>query len=60
MEVNEVNGATMSNGEYSAFLGGVAAGFATGAAIPSPLSPVLGAIAGITAMGSAYYAYMAA
>lgn len=60
MEIEAVNGAAMSDGQYSAFLGGVAAAFGAGAAIPSPLSPVLGVIAGVTAIGSAVYAYKAA
>jgi hypothetical protein len=55
-----IGGTTYSDAQVSAFYAGVAAGYATGAAIPSPLSPVLGVLAGITALGSAYYAWQAA
>ncbi|WP_367380408.1 hypothetical protein [Stenotrophomonas cyclobalanopsidis] len=59
MEIDAVSGA-MSNGQKSAMYGGIAAAYGGAAAIPSPLSPALGLIAGASGIAAAYYAYQAA
>ncbi|USI99299.1 hypothetical protein MUG10_14570 [Xanthomonas prunicola] len=59
MEIDAVSGA-MSDGQTSAVYAGVASAYAGAAAIPSPLSPVLGLIAGASGVAAAYYAYKAA
>lgn len=56
-EIAMIDGGAMSNAEYAAFLGGVASAYAGLAAVPTPLSPVLGAIAGFTGVAAAFYTY---
>jgi hypothetical protein len=58
MEIDAVSGA-MSNGEKAAMYGGIAAAYGGAAAIPTPLSPVLGLIGGASGIAAAYYTYMA-
>lgn len=59
MEIDAVSGA-MNNAEKAAMYGGIAAAYGGAAAIPSPLSPVLGVIGGVSGVAAAYYAYQAA
>lgn len=58
-EIEMVGGAAWSDAEMSVALGGAAAMYGGAAAIPSPLSPVLGLIGAACGIGSAYYAWQA-
>lgn len=56
-EIDLINGGmnAVEAAKMSAFLGGVASLYGAGAAIPSPLSPVLGIIGGVTGAAAAGY-----
>lgn len=59
IEIEAVSGA-MNDGQKAAMYGGIAAAYGTAAAVPTPLTPVLGLIGGVTGIVSMYYAYQAA